>query len=88
MRADGGRAAAVEILLNSPRVQELIMQGAVQELKTAMMKGAREGMQTFDMHLLDLMQTKQITEEMGFKFADSANDLKLRMRGIGGSGLG
>lgn len=87
-KADGGRAAAVEILLNSPRVQELIMQGAVQDLKTAMMKGAREGMQTFDMALLDLMQTKQITEEMGFKFADSANDLKLRMRGIGGSGLG
>ncbi len=87
-KADGGRAAAVEILLNSPRVQELIMQGAVQELKTAMMKSAREGMQTFDMALLDLMQTKQITEEVGLKFADSANDLKLRMRGIGGSGLG
>jgi twitching motility protein PilU len=85
---NGGRAAAVEILLNTPRVQELIMQGAVQELKTAMMKGTREGMQTFDIHLLDLMQTKKISEEAALKFADSANDLKLRMRGIGGSGLG
>jgi len=87
-KADGGRAAAVEIMLNTPRVQELIMQGAVQELKSAMMKGAREGMQTFDMHLMDLVQTKQITEEMALKFADSANDLKLRLRGIGGSGFG
>lgn len=85
---DGGRAAAVEILLNSPRVQELIMQGNVQELKNAMMKGTREGMQTFDLHLLDLMKTNRISEEMALKFADSANDLKLRMRGIGGSGLG
>jgi twitching motility protein PilU len=85
---DGGRAAAVEILLNTPRVQELIMQGAVQELKTAMLKGNREGMQTFDIHLLELMQTKRISEEMALKFADSANDLKLRMRGIGGSGMG
>lgn len=85
---NGGRAAAVEILLNTPRVQELIMQGAVQELKTAMLKGGREGMQTFDIHLLELMQTKRISEEMALKFADSANDLKLRMRGIGGSGLG
>lgn len=84
----GGRAAAVEILLNTPRVQELIAQGAVQELKGAMMKGGREGMQTFDLHLLELVQTHQITEETALKFADSANDLKLRMRGIGGSGLG
>lgn len=85
---DGGRAAAVEIMLNSPRVQELIMQGAVQELKTAMAKSGREGMQTFDMHLLELMKSQRISEEAALKFADSANDLKLRMRGIGGSGLG
>lgn len=85
---DGGRAAAVEILLNTPRVQDLIMQGAVQELKAAMLKGSREGMQTFDIHLLDLMKTNRITEETALKFADSANDLKLRIRGIGGSGLG
>ncbi len=87
-KLDGGRAAAVEILLNTARVQDLVMQGAVQELKTAMQKGAREGMQTFDMHLLELAQTKQITDEMALKFADSANDLKLRMKGIGGSGMG
>jgi len=85
---EGGRVAAVEILLNSPRVQELIMQGNVQDLKTTMMKSTREGMQTFDLHLLELMQSRRISEETALKFADSANDLKLRMRGIGGSGLG
>lgn len=85
---DGGRVAAVEIMLNTPRVQDLVMQGAVQELKATMMKGSREGMQTFDMHLLDLMKSGRISEEDALKFADSANDLKLRMRGIGGSGLG
>lgn len=87
-KPDGGRAAAVEILLNTARVQDLISQGAVQELKTAMQKGAREGMQTFDMHLLQLAQSHEITDEMALKFADSANDLKLRMKGIGGSGFG
>jgi twitching motility protein PilU len=85
---DERRAAAVEIMLNTPRVQELIMQGAVQELKTAMQKGVREGMQTFDMHLQELVQSKKVSEEMALKFADSANDLKLRLKGIGGSGFG
>lgn len=87
-KPDGGRAAAVEIMLNSPRVQDLISQGAVQELKTTMMKSAREGMQTFDMALHALVQENQITEELALKFADSANDLKLRLKGIGGSGYG
>ena len=87
-KENGGRVAVVEILLNTPRVQELISQGAVQELKTAMLKGGREGMQTFDIHLLELVQAKQVSEETALKFADSANDLKLRLRGIGGSGLG
>lgn len=84
-KAGGGRVAAVEILLNTPRIQDLIMQGNVQELKTVMGKGTREGMQTFDGALYQLYQDKQVDEETALKFADSANDLKLRMRGFGGS---
>jgi twitching motility protein PilU len=86
-KVDGGRVAAVEIMLNSPRIQDLIMQGNVQELKTTMAKGQREGMQTFDMALLDLTQKGLVAEETALKFADSANDLKLRLRGFGGSGF-
>jgi twitching motility protein PilU len=83
----GGRAAAMEILLNTARVSELIMQGNVQELKSAMMKGTREGMQTFDQALHALVQKGAIEEEIALRFADSPNDLKLRMKGIGGSGF-
>jgi twitching motility protein PilU len=86
-KTDGGRVAAVEILLNTPRIQDLILQGNVQELKSTMAKGQREGMQTFDMALLDLTQRGIINEETALKFADSANDLKLRLRGFGGSGF-
>jgi twitching motility protein PilU len=86
-RIDGGRIAAVEILLNTSRVEDLILQGSVQELKSVMAKGNREGMQTFDQALHMLVQQKIIAEEVALKFADSANDLKLRIRGIGGSGF-
>lgn len=86
-KEDGQRVAAVEILINTPRIQDLIMQGNVQELKTTMAKGQREGMQTFDLALLELVQRGAVTEETAFKFADSANDLKLRLRGFGGSGF-
>jgi twitching motility protein PilU len=80
----GGRTVVVELLINTPRVQELIMQGEVAELKSVMTKSQREGMQTFDMHLYDLVQAGTITEEIALQYADSANDLKLRLRGIGG----
>ena len=69
------------------RVQELIQQKRIEELKSAMGKGGSEGMQTFDQSLLDLVNERVIDEEVAIKFADSANDLKLRLRGIGGSGL-
>lgn len=82
----GGRTVVVELLINTPRVQELIMQGSVAELKSVMAKSQREGMQTFDMHLYDLVRAGTITEDIALQYADSANDLKLRLRGIGGSG--
>ena len=81
----GARTVVVELLLNTPRVQELIMQGNVAELKSVMGKSQREGMQTFDMHLYDLVRAGTVSEDIALQYADSANDLKLRLRGIGGS---
>lgn len=83
----GSRTAVVEVLLNTPRVQELIMQGNVAELKSVMAKSQKEGMQTFDMHLYELVRAGTITEEIALRYADSANDLKLRLRGIGSAGF-
>lgn len=83
----GGRAAALEIMINTPRVQELIQQGNVGELKNVMSKGINEGMQTFDIALMQHVKAGNIEEETALKYADSANDLKLRLRGLGGSGF-
>jgi twitching motility protein PilU len=84
----GALSVAVELLINTPRIQELIMENNVAEIKSVMAKSQREGMQTFDMHLYELVRAGTVAEEIALQFADSANDLKLRLRGIGGSGFG
>ena len=66
--------AAVEIMLNSPRVQELIQTGKIPEIKSTMAKSVREGMITFDQSIFQLVEGKKITEETGYQFADSSND--------------
>ena len=81
----GGVVAAIEILVNTSRIQELIQQGAVAELKSVMQKGGNEGMQTFDGDLLRLVKAGIVDEPTALRYADSANDLKLRLRGIGGA---
>jgi twitching motility protein PilU len=86
-KAGGGRAVVVEVLVNTPRVQELVEQGNVSEIKAAMNKGGGDGMQTFDSHLYQLVKAGAVTEEMAMQYAESANDLKLRLRGFGGSGF-
>ncbi len=83
----GGRSVVVELLLNTPRVQELILEGNIAEIRSVMAKSQREGMQTFDMHLYDLVKAGVIEEAIALQYADSANDLKLRLRGIGGGGF-
>jgi twitching motility protein PilU len=86
-KAGGGRVPAVEVLINTSRAQELIAQKKIEELKEVMVKGTNEGMQTFDLCLLRLVKSGAVDEDTALKYADSANDLKLRLRGIGGSGL-
>ncbi|EHJ93863.1 PilT/PilU family type 4a pilus ATPase [Vreelandella boliviensis] len=73
----GGRRAAIEIMLQSPRIADLIRKGEVAEIKAAMAKSRDAGMQTFDQALHDLHQAGHISKEVAMAHADSANDLRM-----------
>ena len=75
-----GRAAAVEIMLNSPLVSDLIFKGEVSGIKEAMSKSNEMGMQTFDQALFNLYESGQISYEDALRNADSMNDLRLRIK--------
>ncbi|MFT4938844.1 MAG: twitching motility protein PilU [Paraglaciecola sp.] len=75
-----GRVAAIEILLNSPLVTDLIQRNEIGSLKEAMRKGKELGMQSFDMALYDLYKAEKITLEHAIHHADSPNDLRLMIK--------
>jgi len=75
-----GRFAAVEILLNSPLISDLIFKGEVAEIKEVMKKSTNIGMQTFDQALFDAFETSVITYEDALRNADSLNDLRLQIK--------
>ncbi len=77
---DGTRVAAVEILMDTPRVKDLIHKGQVDLVKETMAQGTVEGMQTFDQSLFDLYRQGTIDFDTGVGYADSANDLRLRIK--------
>jgi len=80
-KQDGkGRAAAVEILLNSPLVSDLIFKGEVSEIKEIMKKSRNLGMQTFDQALFDMYENNIISYEDALRNADSVNDLRLQIK--------
>lgn len=79
-KKDGGRAAALEILLNQGYIKELIGKGDVKELKKVMEDSVQAGMQTFDQALLKLFLDGQISEETALGEADNVGDLKLKMK--------
>jgi twitching motility protein PilU len=80
-RRDGnGRIAAVEILLNSPLISDLIFKGHVHEIKEIMSKSRELGMQTFDQALFDLFEAGYISYEDALRNADSLNDLRLKIK--------
>ena len=80
-KRDGkGRAAAFEVLLNSPLIADLIFKGNVHEIKEVMAKSRELGMQTFDQALFDLHESGAIGYEEALKNADSVNDLRLRIK--------
>jgi twitching motility protein PilU len=75
-----GRIAAIEIMLNSPLISELIFKGEVHEIKEIMKRSRELGMQTFDMALFDLYEAGQISYEDALRNADSLNDLRLKIK--------
>ena len=79
-RKGGGRVAAIEIMLNSPLIQDLIFKGDVQGIKGIMQKSKELGMQTFDMHLFELYEGGLVTYEDAMRNADSMNELRLRIK--------
>ena len=79
-KKDGGRCAAIEILLNSPLVADLILKGETNMVKEAMAKSVELGMQTFDQALFNLCEKGRITEEDALRNADSINELRLRFK--------
>ena len=80
-KQDGkGRFAAVEIMLNTPLISDLIFKGDVSEIKEIMKKSRNLGMQTFDQALFDGFESNQITFEDALRNADSVNDLRLQIK--------
>ena len=79
-----GRRAAIEILLNTPLVSDLIRKGDVHALKEVMTKSTELGMQTFDQALFNLYKEGQVSYESAIASADSANDLRLLIKLSGG----
>ena len=77
---NGGRVAAFEIMTDSPRIKDLIHKGEVTELREAIEKSNQFGMQTFDQSLYSLYKFGLISLEEGLKNADSANNLRLRVK--------
>jgi len=87
---DGKRAAAIEILINTPRIADLILKGDVGAIKETMEAGEQHGMRTFDQALFQLWHHGKISEIEALRNADSANNLRLKMKmaTIGGTGDG
>jgi len=80
-KKDGkGRVAAIEIMLNSPLISDLIFKGEVHEIKEIMKKSREIGMQTFDQALFDHFEAGRITYEDALRNADSVNDLRLQIK--------
>ena len=75
-----GRVAAVEVLLNTPLISDLIFRGDVAEIKEVMKRSRELGMQTFDQALFDLFEAQAITFEDAMRNADSVNDLRLQIK--------
>lgn len=82
VRKEGGegRVPAVEILINTPLMSDLILKGQVHEIKELMSRSREQGMQTFDQALFDLYEDRHISYDEALRNADSVNDLRLRIK--------
>lgn len=79
-KTGGGRCAAIEILLNSPLISDLILKGETNMIKEVMAKSTELGMQTFDQALFNLCEEERITQDDALRNADSINELRLRFK--------
>lgn len=77
---DGKRCAAIEILMGTPMISDLILKGEFEGIKEVMEKSSNVGMKTFDGALLDLYQEGLISKEEALKNADSANNVRLKIK--------
>jgi twitching motility protein PilU len=77
---DKGRVAAMEIMLHSPLIADLIFKGEVAKIKEVMAKSTRLGMRTFDQHLYELYEERKISYEEALRNADSKNELRLKIK--------
>ncbi len=77
---DGKRCAAIEILLGSHTIKQMIMKDQLSDIKEAMLKSENQGMKTFDSALFDLARQGRITEDEALKNADSVNNLRLKFK--------
>ena len=77
---DGRRAAALEILMDTPRIKDLIKRGEVDTLKEGMEQGVQEGCQTFDQAIFALYKEGKISFDQAVINADSANNLRLKIK--------
>ncbi|HKQ30793.1 MAG TPA: PilT/PilU family type 4a pilus ATPase [Burkholderiales bacterium] len=80
MKGGKGRVPAVEVMLNSPLIADLIMKGDIPGIKELMSKSGEAGMQTFDQSLFSLYEADLITYDDALRNADSINDLRLRIK--------
>jgi twitching motility protein PilU len=77
---DGKRCAAIEILLGTPMICDLILKGEIESIKEVMQKSENIGMKTFDSALFELYKAGKISEEEALKNADSANNVRLKIK--------
>ena len=77
---DGKRVAGMEILMDTPRIKDLIKKGEITSIKEAMEQGVQEGCQTFDTVMFQLYQDQKISLEQALLNADSANNVRLKIK--------
>jgi twitching motility protein PilU len=75
----GKRAAAIEVMINTPHIADLILKGKIDEIKEAMSSSGAEGMQTFDMALFSLYKAGTVTLEEALVNADSRTNLEAKI---------
>jgi len=80
LKTGKGRVPAVEVMINSPLIADLIMEGSIHEMKSLMAKSEEAGMQTFDQSLYNLLEADLISYDEALRNADSINDLRLRIK--------